>query len=41
VHGSPARTQIAVLFCRLALLGAAVGSAFGIVTSAWLGRIVR
>jgi hypothetical protein len=33
--------QIVVLFCRLALLGAAVGCAFGVVTSAWLARIVR
>lgn len=37
-HRAP---QIVASFCRLALLGAAVGVAFGIVTSAWLGRIVR
>lgn len=37
----PAAPQIAISFCRLALAGAAIGVAFGVVTSAWLGRIVR
>lgn len=34
-----ATLQIVVLFIRLALLGAAVGLAFAIVTSFWLSRI--
>lgn len=38
---TPIPAQIVVLFCRLALLGAAIGTAFGFVTSTWLGRIVR
>ncbi|GBF87432.1 hypothetical protein Rsub_00143 [Raphidocelis subcapitata] len=33
--------QIVVLFCRLALLGAAVGVAFGAATSWWLSRLTR
>jgi NhaP-type Na+/H+ or K+/H+ antiporter len=33
--------EIVALFCRLALLGGAVGGAFGAVTSWWLSRIWR
>jgi NhaP-type Na+/H+ or K+/H+ antiporter len=33
--------EIIALFCRLALLGGAVGGAFGAVTSWWLSRIWR